>query len=228
MTKEQEEAISRLRKITNRQILYGNKFGITIEGFKELQEDLETVLNMQKEKDAEIEKYKKLLADNLAKNLNDSIKAKEKADTDIDDLNKGWQVELEKYKQLYNKALDDSVITAHDNMKKDKEIKFLKDINKQEKDRHKQSEKSLKGQIKILKRDFKIVDQECSRLERKEAKQDKMIDLMAEWISERCLYIDDYGNSCEIIQDSCNKKENCELCIKQYFERKLEDERNKI
>lgn len=96
MTKEQEEAISRLRKITNRQILYGNKFGITIEGFKELQEDLETVLNMQKEKDAEIEKYKKLLADNLARNLNDSIKAKEKADTDLDDLNKGWQLELEK------------------------------------------------------------------------------------------------------------------------------------
>lgn len=96
MTKEQEEAISRLRKITNRQILYGNKFGITIEGFKELQEDLETVLNMIKEKNAEIEKYKKLLADNLAKNLNDSIKAKEKADTDLDDLDKGWKVELEK------------------------------------------------------------------------------------------------------------------------------------
>ena len=96
MTKEQEEAISRLRKITNRQILYGNKFGITIEGFKELQEDLETVLNMLKEKDAEIEKYKKLLADNLARELNNSIKAKEKADTDLDDLDKGWKVELEK------------------------------------------------------------------------------------------------------------------------------------
>ena len=96
MTKEQEEAISRLRKITNRQILYGNKFGITIEGFKELQEDLETVLNMQKEKDAEIEKYKKLLADNLAKNLNDSIKAKHKADTDLEDLNEGWKLELKK------------------------------------------------------------------------------------------------------------------------------------
>lgn len=96
MTKEQEEAISRLRKITNRQILYGNKFGITIEGFKELQEDLETVLNMLKEKDAEIEKYKKLLADNLARELNNSIKAKEKADTDLEYLNIGWQLELEK------------------------------------------------------------------------------------------------------------------------------------
>lgn len=59
MTKEQEEAISRLRKITNRQILYGNKFGITIEGFKELQEDLETVLNMLEEKGTEIDKYKR-------------------------------------------------------------------------------------------------------------------------------------------------------------------------
>ena len=77
MTKEQEEVINKLRKITNRQILYGNKFGITIEGFRELQEDIETVLNMLKEnsaeihqkntelaeKNAEIEKYKKLLAD---------------------------------------------------------------------------------------------------------------------------------------------------------------------
>lgn len=110
MTKEQEEAISRLRKITNRQILYGNKFGITIEGFKELQEDLETVLNMLKEnsaellqkntelaeKTAEIEKYKMLLANNFAKNLNDSIKVKNKADTDLEDLNIGWKLELEK------------------------------------------------------------------------------------------------------------------------------------
>lgn len=139
MTKEQEEIINRLSKITNRQILYGNKCGITIEGFRELQEDIETVLNMLKEnsaeihqkntelaeKNAEIEKYKKLLADNLARELNNSIKAKEKADTDLDDLNKGWQVELEKYKQLYNKALDDAVITAHDNMKKDKMIDLM-------------------------------------------------------------------------------------------------------
>lgn len=50
MTKEQEEIINRLSKITNRQILYGNKCGITIEGFRELQEDIDTVLNMIKEK----------------------------------------------------------------------------------------------------------------------------------------------------------------------------------
>lgn len=61
MTKEQEEAIDRLRKITNRQILYGNKYGIVIEEFKKLQEDIETVLNMLKEKNAEIEKKDKMI-----------------------------------------------------------------------------------------------------------------------------------------------------------------------
>ena len=110
MTKEQEEIINRLSKITNRQILYGNKCGITIEGFRELQEDIETVLNMLKEnsaeiqqkntelaeKNAEIEKYKKLLADNLARELNNSIKAKEKANTDLEFLNLGWKTEIEK------------------------------------------------------------------------------------------------------------------------------------
>lgn len=106
MTKEEEEAIDRLRKITNRQILYGNKYGIVIEEFKKLQEDIETVLNMLKEKDEEIEKYKKLLADNLARELNNSIKAKEKADTDLDDLDKGWKVELEKKDKMIDLILD--------------------------------------------------------------------------------------------------------------------------
>lgn len=72
MTKEQEEAISRLRKITNRQILYGNKFGITIEGFRELQEDIETVLNMLKEKDAEIQKKDRIINE-IQKELSNHI-----------------------------------------------------------------------------------------------------------------------------------------------------------
>lgn len=72
MTKEQEEIINRLSKITNRQILYGNKCGITIEGFRELQEDIDTVLNMIKEKNAEIEKKDKiidLMAEELQKHI---------------------------------------------------------------------------------------------------------------------------------------------------------------
>ncbi len=66
MTKEQEEVINKLRKITNRQILYGNKFGITIEGFRELQEDIETVLNMLKENSAEIHQKNTELAEKNA------------------------------------------------------------------------------------------------------------------------------------------------------------------
>lgn len=109
---------------------------------------------------------------------------------------------------------------------KDKEIQFQKDINKQEKDRHKQAEKSLKGQIKILKRDFKIVDQECSRLERKEEKQDKIIDLMAEHICSSAI-VDD--TICAIKCDcETNINEDCTHekmlnCTKQYFEKRLED-----
>lgn len=88
MTKEQDKAIERCNKLIETE--HSNWIGITN------QKAIETVLNMLKEKEAEIEKYKKLLVDNLARELNNSIKAKEKADTDLDDLNKGWQVELEK------------------------------------------------------------------------------------------------------------------------------------
>lgn len=54
--------------------------------------------------------------------------------------------------------------------------------------------------------------------------QAKQINLMAEWISERCFYKDDYSNSCEIIQDSCSKEDDCKHCIKQYFERNCKNE----
>lgn len=180
--KEQEEAIKFLELHTNfmGKLDKGRCIRIPEENFTKTKESIKTVLNMLKEnsaeiqqkntelaeKNAEIEKYKKLLADNLARNLNDSIKAKEKADTDLDDLNKGWQVELEKYKQLYNKALDDAVITAHDNMKKD-----------------------------------------------------KMIDLMAVEIGD--ISNNSYCNSTK----ECND-EACKNCIKEYFERKVEDARN--
>ena len=186
MTKEEKETIERIKKRLTRKADYNTGVWLA-------EQDIETVLNMLKEKDAEIEKYKKLLADNLAKNLNDSIKAKEKADTDLDDLNKGWQVELEKYKQLYNK------ITAHDNMKKDKEIQFQKDINKTEKDRHKQAEKSMKGQIE---------------------KKDKMIDLTLEFLAERDLgyYQKEEGGEIQGIFRKYNKDD-----WKQYFERKEEN-----
>ena len=97
MTKEQE-AIENLENLSE----YGLCYTIN----EKIQEDIETVLNMLKEKEAEIEKYKKLLADNLARNLNDSIKAKHKADTDLEYLNIGWQLELEKKDKMIDLIID--------------------------------------------------------------------------------------------------------------------------
>ena len=93
MTKEQEGAIKYLEKQINyfkEQIkfieavdcgYYDEEYKL----YKNRVKQFETVLNMLKEKDAEIEKYK----------------------------------------QLYNKALDDAVTTSHDNMKKDKMIDLM-------------------------------------------------------------------------------------------------------
>lgn len=189
MTKEEKEAINNI-KVFIRSIR--SDLTEESEDNQKLANDIETLLSMLKEnsaeihqkntelaeKNAEIEKYKKLLADNLARELNNSIKAKEKADTDLDDLNKGWQVELEKYKQLYNKALDDAVITAHDNMKKDKMIDLL--VNK--------------------------LNQNCKVFENSEIKE----------------IVEIY----EKIKSTSNLRgiEVRKECIKQYFERKVEDE----
>lgn len=107
MTKEQSEAIERIKYLL---FIYKKDdekgYRATGDVFDTDFKAIETVLNMLKEKEAEIEKYKKLLADNLAKNLNDSIKAKEKANTDLDDLDKGWKVELEKKDKMIDLIID--------------------------------------------------------------------------------------------------------------------------
>lgn len=106
MTKKQEEAIQTMKHWID----YEKQNKDKINKADELIDIQETVLNMLKEnsaeihqkntelaeKNAEIEKYKKLLADNLTKCVNDHIKAKHKANTDLEDLNRGWELELEK------------------------------------------------------------------------------------------------------------------------------------
>lgn len=54
-------------------------------------------------------------------------------------------------------------------------------------------------------------------------KKDKIIDLMAEWIEKYTKYYDEDGCYCEVEKDICNKNIECEYCIKQYFERKVEN-----
>ena len=52
--------------------------------------------NILKEKDSEIEKLKQALARNIAKNFTSSMKESEKSKEDLEMLNAGWQIELEK------------------------------------------------------------------------------------------------------------------------------------
>lgn len=90
---------------------------------------------------------------------------------------------------------------------KDKEIQFQEDINKTELNRHKKTEKSLKGQM---------------------IKQNKMIDLMTEYIEDE-LTVDEFctKEGCyadNYIDGHCEK---CLNCIKQYFEDKAKELLNK-
>mgnify|MGYP003371943088 FL=1 len=116
---------------------------------------------------------------------------------------------------------------------KDKEIEFQKDINKIEKDRNKKTEKSLKGQIiknnktiekleKEVQRHFETTIIQAKNFSRKLDIKDKIIDEMATYIA-----------TLDIEEDICEKTKNehcdkmnfgeCEDCIKQYFERKVEN-----
>lgn len=193
--KEQEEAVRRL----NRYIRYIKSCGNTqSKHFKAVV----IVLNMLKQKDAEIVKYKKLLVCNLAKGLDDSIKASKKANTDLEDLDKGWQVELEK---------------------KDKEIEKLRNKNKE-------LLRKLRNRVKEVKKltKYSLYKKEFSTLNKQIKKKDKMIDLMAGFMlggledfafnaickKGKCVY--------ELKDNRPTEFRQCKNCIKQYFERKAE------
>lgn len=52
---------------------------------------------------------------------------------------------------------------------------------------------------------------------------ERMNDVLAEHISERCHYIDDYSNSCDVIEDSCYENKDCKECIKEWARKKVEE-----
>ena len=95
MTKEQE-TIERLNRIITTK--FNNDYSIDSSD----KEAIETVLNMLKEKDKEIEELKQTLARNIAKNFTSSMKESAKSKEDLEMLNKGWQIELEKKDKQIN------------------------------------------------------------------------------------------------------------------------------
>ena len=96
MMKEQKETIERLNRIITTK--FNNDYSIDSSD----KEAIETVLNMLKEKDKEIEELKQALARNIAKNFTSSMKESAKSKEDLEMLNKGWQIELEKKDKQIN------------------------------------------------------------------------------------------------------------------------------
>ena len=140
MTKDQEKAI--------RYVIFMSKtINFNKSGFPYGKESLETVLNMLKENSAEIQQKNTELAEKnaeiekLRKHNKELLRKLRNRVKEVKKLQKnpnykaivtkqGKTLEeraeqIKKYKQLYNKALDDAVITAHDNMKKDKMIDLM-------------------------------------------------------------------------------------------------------
>ena len=72
----------------------------------EIPKAIETVLNMLKEKEVEIANLKQALARNIAKNFTSSMKESAKSKEDLEMLNKGWQIELEKKDKIIYEMID--------------------------------------------------------------------------------------------------------------------------
>ena len=114
MTKEQGEIIKEIKIYIHDYITESfdddgyTRYEISEEE-QEFFNNIETVLNMLKEKDKEIEELKQALARNIAKNFTSSMKELAKAKQDLEMLNKGWQIELEKKDNIIDlmvKAMD--------------------------------------------------------------------------------------------------------------------------
>ena len=101
MTNEKREAIEYIKKRIkvcneNADVCDDNDFDEEATYLREESYMLETVLNMLKEKDSEIERLEQTLTRNIARNVTSSMKETAKAKEDLEMLNKGWQIELEK------------------------------------------------------------------------------------------------------------------------------------
>ena len=92
MSEKESEAIEQLKSW--REYIIKNKEKAN--KANDLEFYIRTVLNLITKLQKENERYKKLLANNIASNVNQSIKAKNKAENDLEDLNEGWKIEMEK------------------------------------------------------------------------------------------------------------------------------------
>lgn len=127
MTKEQEE-LEKINNEINNLLKHKNKyikaaistFNILVDLILELTHKDKQL----KEKDAEIEKLKQALARNIAKNFTSIMKESAKSKEDLEMLNAGWQIELEKKDKIIDlmaRAIDNYDSQLVINIFKDKE-----------------------------------------------------------------------------------------------------------
>ena len=101
-------------------------------------------------------------------------------------------------------------------------IKYLLFIYK------KDDEKGYRATGEVFNTDFEVIETVLNMLKEKDTeiqKQAKMIDLMAEYISDLDIDEDICKKQSDNNCDDINREVECKECIKQYFERKVEDER---
>ena len=168
-----EDGISDILKLLN----IFEKLQKEIEHQKEKRENQKVELAILNEKQKEMNKLK-----NTVSSYYGMFKKQEKQIKELQKENeikiKGFENEeliCSKFTEKVGKDIIDYKFEYENNQK------IIDELQKENEEKDKE--------IETLKRDFKIVDQECSRLERKEAKQDKIIDLMAEdMIKGKCYF----------------------------------------
>ena len=101
--------------------------------------DLKTILNLIENQKAEIDRLKNIISNTSVQFINDTIKTDKKNKEDIESLNEGWKIELEKKdRQLEEKTnriknlekecqkyFDNMMDTIQENSKKDKQINLM-------------------------------------------------------------------------------------------------------
>ena len=184
MTKE--EAIERLNRFKTIKVLFSNTFEMTTEQLEVLQEDIETVLNMLNSMENQEENYKGLIADvsMIAKELGLS------EDGTIDEIHeriKQNSAEIEKYKYLYQKALDNTIEADRSNMQLKKQIDLMAEKYNSENQKEVDfSEWNLALEILNI-----IEEDSTEELKQKESVLDKAKDMLVDLRAE--LEDDDYN-----------------------------------
>ena len=96
MTEKEKKAIERIEDTIYTHNGYGINHFKKITLYENGIDDMQTILNLIQNLQEEKEKYKRMLAEIHAQSFNNSIAEKKKHEEQLEALNEGWKIELEK------------------------------------------------------------------------------------------------------------------------------------